>query len=85
MFVYRVLHATARRSSGILRVIPEDDLPNNSFCLAVEGEPDKKLQIQAGRPIFNEDGSLSVEKILIVESPDFDLTTLIGKRLTDNA
>jgi hypothetical protein len=78
--MYRVLHASIRRGSGIIRVVGEGD-----ECLAttliVDGAPTKRVCLRSARPIFNEDNTLSSEIILIVEEPEFEIETLVGELL----
>ena len=81
MSTFRVLHASVLRDSGILRVVPEGDPSDDSLSFSVEGEPDKRLQFRTARPIYDSNGELLSERIFVVDRPEFDLTTLIGKRI----
>lgn len=49
------------------------------------GEPEKRLQFRTGRPIYDSDGRLAKERIIIAEVPDFDVATLVGKEISNAA
>jgi len=80
MSLYRVVHASVRRDCVSLRVVPENEVGGSGWY-TVEGDPEKLLRIRTGRHIYDDDGNLLAEVILIMEMPDFDVTTIIGKRI----
>ena len=49
---------------------------------SVVGQPEKTLRFRSGRPIYNEAGELSNERIMIVEPPAFDIASLVGHEIS---
>jgi len=47
----------------------------------VDDDPAKLLRFRTGRCISDDDGHLSGDYIFIMEKADFDVTTIVGKRI----
>lgn len=55
------------------------NLESTSFVVAENST--QQIQLRTGRPTYDENNNLLPERIWVVEIPDFDIESLIGKCL----
>jgi uracil-DNA glycosylase len=81
--MYEVKKASIVRDSGLLRVLPLEDNGQDGFrSLYVVECPTKNLTFRTGRPVYDDDGKLMRELILVVDKPDFDIQSIVGMHLS---
>lgn len=82
--MYRITKASIVRDAGLLRVVPIDGESDHSQFLYVVESPPKCLTFRTGRPIYDEEGHLTPELILVVDKPDFKIESIIGTHLSSD-
>ncbi len=81
--MYQITKASVVKDAGLLRVRPiGDGESDHSKHLCVVESPSKCLTFRTGRPVYDEEGRLTPELILVVEKPDFEIETIVGMHLS---
>ena len=86
MNIYLVQSATmytrGKTPYGLLDVeLVEDNGGGKGRTFYVEDQPEKVLEYQAGRTVFDEFNQLTKRRILVVKAPTFPIEELVGKRI----
>jgi hypothetical protein len=80
--MYRVLSATVIRTTLVLKVLPDGlRRSDGGRYLEVDGQPERKLEVRGGRVLFERDDTISDDRLVFCDLPDFPANELVGQKL----